>query len=194
MFIGDFEKAAPWQESSVRGCKRFLDRVWALHQKAVKGEVRRETESILHKTIKKVSDDIENLKFNTAIAALMTILNEFEAKGAPTDEELRVFLLLLDPFAPHICEEMWADLGFDGMVCEQKWPVYDEKKTVETTVEIAVQVNGKVRGRMMIDTAQDEASILAAAKELDSVKPFTEGKQVVKEMYIKGRLVNIVVK
>ncbi len=194
MFIGDFEKAAPWQESSVRGCKRFLDRTWALSEKTVKGKIRPEMECIINKTIKKVSEDIESLKFNTAIAAMMALLNEFESKGGVTGEEFGVFIKLLNPFAPHITEELWEKGGFGGTMTEQAWPIFDESKCVEQTVEIAIQINGKVRARISLaaNVSSDEA--IAAAKAAPSCTEYLDGKQVVKEIYVPGRLVNIVVK
>ncbi|MBE6754806.1 MAG: leucine--tRNA ligase, partial [Ruminococcaceae bacterium] len=194
MFIGDFEKAAPWQESSVRGCKRFLDRSWALFEKMQKGEIRTEMMSKLHKTIRKVTDDIENLKFNTAIAALMALLNELEGAGFVTSEEYRIYLMLLNPFAPHITEELWESCGFDGMICEQSWPKYDESKCVDATVEIAVQICGKIRARITVENGISSEDAIAAAKAEPTVAALLEGKQIIKELYVPGRLVNIVAK
>ncbi|MBQ9993383.1 MAG: class I tRNA ligase family protein, partial [Clostridia bacterium] len=192
MFIGDFEKAAPWQESSVRGCKRFLDRTWALFDKMTKGGIRADMEGSIHKTIRKVSEDIENLKFNTGIAALMALINEFEASGSITSEEYRIFLMLLNPFAPHITEELWEKCGFGGIICEQQWPKYDESKCIDATIEIAVQINGKVRTRITV--AADIAAPDAIAQAKEECAAIVEGKQIVKEIYVPGRLVNIVVK
>ncbi|MBP3414703.1 MAG: leucine--tRNA ligase [Clostridia bacterium] len=194
MFIGDFEKAAPWSSSSIKGCKRFLDRTWALREKLVPGKVRDELENIVHKTIKKVTEDIEGLKFNTAIAAMMALINEFEAKGSVTSDEYRIFLMLLNPFAPHITEELWEQCAFGGAVTDQKWPEFDEAKCVESTVEIAVQINGKIRTRLSVaaDISKDDA--IAAAKADEACAPMIEGKQIVKEIYVPGRLINIVVK
>ncbi|MBE6764596.1 MAG: leucine--tRNA ligase [Ruminococcaceae bacterium] len=194
MFIGDFEKAAPWSSSSIKGCKRFLDRTWALQDKLIPGDIRPEFESSIHKTIKKVGDDIDSLKFNTAIAAMMGLLNEFEAKGDITREELRMFLLMLNPFAPHITEEMWEKCGFEKMVTEQEWPQYDESKCVDATIEIAVQINGKIKTRLQVAADISQADAIAAAKADAACAALIEGKQIVKEIYVPGRLVNIVVK
>jgi len=195
MFIGDFEKAAPWQESSVRGCKRFLDRTWALFAKLTKGdEIRPELESTFHKTIKKVSEDIDNLKFNTAIAALMALINDIEASGSINRAEFKIFMKLLNPFAPHITEELWRKAHCGKIIAEQKWPEYDESKCVEATVEIAVQINGKIRARLTVAADIAAADAIAAAKADAGCVAHIEGKQIVKEIYVPGRLVNIVVK
>ena len=196
MFIGDFEKAAPWQESSVRGCKRFLDRTWALYGKLTKGDaIRPELEVSFHKTIKKVSEDIDNLKFNTAIAALMALINDIEASGSINRAEYKIFLKLLNPFAPHITEELWrmASCG-NKIIALQKWPEYDESKCVESTVEIAVQINGKIRARLTVAADIAAPDAIAAAKADANCVAYIEGKQIVKEIYVPGRLVNIVVK
>ena len=195
MFIGDFEKAAPWSESSIKGCKRFLDRIWDLQDVLTAQEsYSKELEGLMHKTIKKVTEDIENLKFNTAIAAMMSLLNEIAAKKSITRGEMKTLLLLLNPFAPHITEEIWQAQNFGGMLNEQKWPEYDESKCVENTVEIAVQVNGKLKARVTIaaDATKDEA--IEAAKTQDNAKAAMEGKTIVKEIYVPGKIVNIVVK
>ncbi len=195
MFIGDFEKAAPWSESSIKGCKRFLDRIWDLQEVLTTEEgYSRELESSMHKTIKKVTEDIETLKFNTAIAAMMSLLNEIAAKKSITRGEMKTLMLLLNPFAPHITEEIWQAQGFGGMLNEQKWPEYDASKCVENTVEIAVQVNGKLKARITIsvDTSKEEA--IAQAKEQNNVKASLEGKNLVKEIYVPGKIVNLVVK
>ena len=194
MFIGDFEKAAPWQESSVRGCKRFLDRTWNLQDKVQKVRMRPEMAASIHKTIKKVTDDIENLKFNTAIAALMALLNEFEAQPFITKDEYKTFLLLLNPFAPHITEELWEVIGCDKMICQQKWPKFDASKCVEATIEIPVQVNGKLRATIKVAADAQAAEIIAKAKAEDAVKSFTDGKNIIKEIYVPGKIVNIVAK
>ena len=194
MFIGDFEKAAPWNPSSVRGCKRFLDRVWGLMDLCRDGEVRKEVENSLHKTIRKVTEDIENLKMNTAIAALMSLFNEIFATGFITREELRVFLLLLNPFAPHITEEMWQQMAFGGMLNEAKWPVFDPEKCKDSTVEIAVQILGKVRAKLNIAPNEEKEKVLSEAKELPAVKALLEGKTIVKEIYVPGKLVNLVIR
>ena len=194
MFMGDFEKAAPWSANSIKGCKRFLDRTFNLQEKAIDGGIRPEFESMVHKTIKKVTEDIETLKFNTAIAQLMTWLNDVEKCGSITKEEYKVFLMLLDPFAPHICEEIWETMGFGGMIVEQKWPEYDEAKCVDETVEIAVQITGKVRARINISADATSEQAIAAAKADPTIAGLLEGKNIVKEIYVPGRLVNIVAK
>jgi len=195
VFIGDFEKAAPWNSSSIRGCKRFTDRVWALQDICLADEgYRPEFETEMHKTIKKVTHDIDALKGNTAIAAMMSLLNRFYDSGAVTSGEYKTLLLLLNPFAPHLTEEIWEKMNFGGAVTDQTWPIYDEAKCVEDTVEIAVQVNGKLRSKLMVaaDISQEDA--LALAKADEKVKQFIQDKTPVKEIYIKGKLVNIVVR
>ena len=195
MFIGDFEKAAPWSQSSIKGSKRFLDKVFALSECVIEGDsYRSEIETDFHKTIKKVTEDIESLKMNTAIAALMTLLNSITATGKITRKELKDYIVLLNPFAPHITEEIWQLAGFEGMLNETSWPKYDESKCVENRIEIAVQINGKVRARIEIspDTGNDDA--LALAKAQPAVAEAINGKTVVKEFYVPGRIVNIVVK
>ena len=194
MFMGDFEKAAPWSPSSIKGCKRFLDRTFNLQEKVVDGGVRPEFESMIHKTIKKVTEDIETLKFNTAIAQLMTWLNDVEKCGSITKEEYKIYLMLLDPFAPHICEEIWENMGFGDMIVRQQWPQYDEAKCVDETVEIAVQITGKVRARINIPADATSEEAIAAAKADATVAGLLEGKNIVKEIYVPGRLVNIVAK
>ncbi|MBQ3378534.1 MAG: leucine--tRNA ligase [Clostridia bacterium] len=195
MFMGDFEKAAPWSSQSIRGCKRFLDRVFGLYEMLSNEEgYSAELESVMHKAIKKVSNDIEILKFNTAIAALMSLLNDIYAKKKITRGEMRTFLTLLNPFAPHITEELWSMAGFEGMIAEQSWPEFDEQKTVDESIEIAVQVNGKLRGtiKLPIDSTQENA--LALAYQNEAVKTAVEGKKIVKEIYVKNKIVNIVAK
>ena len=195
MFIGDFEKAAPWNINSLRGCRRFLDRYWNLQEILTEGGLRPEMETVFHKTIKKVTEDIESLKFNTAIAALMALLNDIADKGSITKEELKIFTLLLNPFAPHITEEVWAAnaLG-EGLVSVAQWPAYDEAKCKDATVEIVVQVNGKLRARMQVaaDISKDDA--IAAAKADAKIAAEIDGKRIVKEIYVPGKLVNIVAK
>lgn len=194
MFIGDFEKAAPWQEEGIKGCKRFLDRVWGLGELVTEGDnYRRELESEIHRTIKKVSEDIEGLKFNTAIAALMSLLNRFYSLGAVTKGELKTFLILLNPFAPHITEEMYSDV-IGGIASEQSWCKYDEALCVEDAVEVAVQINGKVKARMSVAAELDKDALVQAALENGEVKKLIEGKQIVKSIGVPGKLVNIVVK
>ena len=194
MFMGDYTSATPWSEDTVKGCKRFLDRVAALTDIATATEENPEIESKVHKTIKKVSEDIESMKFNTAIAAMMTLINDFGKAGAITKTDLLNFIKLLNPFAPHLAEEMWAELGQEGFSATAEWPAWDEEKTKDATVEIGVQVNGKVRGTIRIpaDCGRDEA--LAAGKADLNVQKFIEGKTVGKGVYVPGRILNIVVK
>ncbi len=195
MFIGDFEKSAPWNTSSIKGCKRFLERIWGLQDILADGEgYSKELETSFHKTIKKVSEDIEEMKFNTAIAAMMSLLNEITDKGSITRGEFKTFLLLLNPFAPHIAEELWEVCGFGGMITDQKWPSYDEAKCKDASVEIAVQVNGKVKARVVIPADCSNQDAIAAAKANESIAAATAGKTVVKEICVPGKLVNIVVK
>lgn len=196
MFIGDFEKAAPWSAAGIRGCRRFVERYWNLQDILVKdGGIRASLETPFHKTIKKVGEDIENLKFNTAIAALMSLINDIYDSGSITPEELKVFTILLNPFAPHVTEEVWSlnKLG-EEMVCQQQWPAYDENKCKDETIEIVVQVNGKVRGKLSMpaDVAKDAA--VAAAKADEKICAAIGGKTILKEIYVPGKLVNLVVK
>jgi len=194
MFIGDFEKAAPWNSASIKGCKRFLDRVWALTESCKEGGVRPEVEVMFHKTIRKVTEDIEGLKMNTAIAALMTLLNDVAATGSITKEEIRIFIMLLNPFAPHLTEEMWQVLGFEGMLNEAQWPQFDPAKCVDATVEIAIQICGKVRAKMNIAVNAKAEDVIAQAKSGGAIAAQLEGKKIVKEIYVPGKLVNIVAK
>ena len=194
MFMGDFEKAAPWSPNSIKGCKRFLDRTFNLQEKVIDGGIRPEFESMIHKSIKKITEDIETLKFNTAVAQLMTWLNDVEKFGSITKEEYKIYLMLLDPFAPHICEEIWESMGFGGMIVDQQWPKYDEAKCVDETVEIAVQITGKVRARINIPADATQEQAIEAAKADPTIAGLLEGKNVVKEIYVPGRLVNIVAK
>lgn len=194
MFVGDFEKAAPWQENGIKGCKRFLERIWNMAENLKDGDGYSEKlRSSMHKTVKKVSEDIETLKFNTAIAAMMGLLNEADEAGGFNRGEFRTLLILLDPFAPHIAEELFERLGF-GILNEQKWAEYDEKLTVDSTVELAVQVNGKVKARFNapVDSGKDE--LIAMALALPEIKALTDGKTIVKQIAVPGKLVNIVVK
>ena len=196
MFIGDFEKAAPWSNAGIKGCRRFIERYWNLQSILVDGEaIRPEMENSFHKAIKKVSYDIENLKFNTAIAALMALMNVIAEKGSINKAELSVFTMLLNPFAPHVTEEVWSEMKLgEGMVTEQIWPKYDESKCKDDVIEIVVQVNGKVRTRLYVaaDIQKDDA--IALAKAEDRIAAEINGKTVVKEIYVPGKLVNIVVK
>lgn len=195
VFIGDFEKAAPWNTNGIKGCLRFLERVWSLQEILVDGEeYRTDTETLMHQSIKKVGEDIERLKGNTAVAQLMTLINKFFDLGQVNKAELATFLILLNPFAPHIAEEIWENVGLSGRITDQTWPEFEESKTIENEIEIAVQVNGKVRDKLVIarDLVKDE--VIARAKELEGVQSYLEGKTIVKEIYVPQRLVNIVVK
>ena len=195
LFMGDYEKAAPWSKSSVKGCKRFIDRVWALQDILTEGdEYSKELESAFHKTIKKVSEDIEGMKFNTAIAALMTLLNDIYNKGAINNAELKTFVTLLNPFAPHVTEEIWAAQNYGGMLANGHWVDYDEAKCIDDEIEIVAQINGKVRAKLMIPADIDSAEAIELAKKDPAIAAAIDGKTVVKELYVKGRLVNIVVK
>ena len=195
MFVGDFEKAAPWQENGIKGCKRFLDRVWALQDKVVPGdEYSDKLRASMHKTIKKVSEDIETLKFNTAIATMMGLLNEIDAAGSLTRADYRTLLILLNPFAPHITEELYQVMGYEGVLNEQKWVEYDEKLCVEDSVEIVVQVNGKVKARFNAPVNCDKEELEKLALDLPEVKALTDGKTIVKKIAVPNKLVNIVVK
>ncbi len=193
MFIGDFEKAAPWNSDSIKGCKRFLERFWNLQDIVVDGDAySSELEALMHKTIKKVTEDIDNLKCNTAIAAMMTLINKIYEKGSITKAELKTLTVLLNPFAPHITEEMWELMQFGGMVNEAQWPVYDEAKTVENSVEIVLQIMGKVRSRITIPVDMPKEKVLALAKADEKIAAAIEGKTIKKEIYVPGKLVNIV--
>ncbi|MBR3588006.1 MAG: leucine--tRNA ligase [Clostridia bacterium] len=195
LFMGDYEKAAPWSEDSVRGCKRFIDRVWNLQTILADGdEYSEKLEVAFNKTIKKVSSDIEALKYNTAIAALMTLLNDIYDAGSVTKKELSTFISLLNPFAPHITEELNEVLGNKELLAVSEWPSYDEAKCVDATIEIVVQINGKVRTKMNIPAEISNEDAIALAKEDERIKEAIDGKTIVKELYVKGRLVNIVVK
>ena len=195
LFMGDYEKAAPWSKESVRGCKRFIDRVWGLQELLTEGEgYSQKLEAAFHRTIKKVTEDIENLKYNTAIAALMTLLNAIYDAGSVTRAELETFIGLLNPIAPHVTEEINERLGNAELLAVSPWPTFDEAKCVENEIEIAVQVNGKVRGKIVIPADADSDAAIAAAKQASGVIPFLEGKTLVKELYVKGRLVNLVVR
>ena len=195
LFMGDYEKAAPWSESSVKGCKRFIDRAWNLLEIVTdEEEYSKKLESSFHKAIKKVSEDIENMKFNTAIATLMTLLNEIYEVGSITKGELKTFVKLLDPFAPHVAEEVWEQLGGEGLLAVAQWPEFDEAKTVDATIEVPVQICGKLRATITIakDSTADEA--IAAAKADAKVQEFLDGKNIIKEIYVPGKIINIVAK
>jgi len=195
MFIGDFEKSAPWNSASIKGCRRFLDRVWNLQEMLVNsGGYLKEREGELHRAIRKVSNDIEHLKHNTAIAALMSLLNVIYDSGKVTTGELKAILLLLSPFAPHISEEIWELQGFGGTINNQAWPAWDEAKCQALEAEILVQVNGKGKARLMMAMHLSRDEALSLAKAQPEVAPLLEGKALVKELYVPGRLINLVVK
>ncbi|MEG1432649.1 leucine--tRNA ligase [Eubacterium sp.] len=195
MFIGDYEKAAPWSENGTKGCRRFLERVWKLQEILVDGEEYSPAlETAMHKTIKKVDGDYEEMKYNTAIAALMSLLNDFNKEGQVTKAEFRTYLQLLYPVAPHMTEELWEMAGFEGYLHASQWPVYDEAKTVDAVIEMAVQINGKVRGKITLPVAADAQEAKAIALANENIQNYVEGKTIVKEIYIPGKIFNIVVK
>ena len=196
MFIGDFEKAAPWSTHGIKGCRRFIERYWNLQDILCEGDgIREELERPFNKAIKKVGEDIENLKFNTAIAALMSLINDIAAVGSITRGELKIFTTLLNVFAPHVCEEVWAvqKLGL-GMVCQQPWPVYDESKCADETVEMAVQINGKVRARIVVAADVTKDSALSQARANSRIQDELSGKKVVREIFVPRKLINFVVR
>ena len=193
MFIGDFEKPAPWSDDSVKGCKRFLERVYNMTEMLIDGdECRPDMASKIHKTIKKVNDDIESMKFNTAIAALMTLINDIYAKGSVNKAELSIFIRLLCPIAPHICEEMWEKIGGEGFASMADWPKFDADKLVDDTIELPIQIQGKMRGKIIVPVDCDEADAVELAKK--EVADKIEGKTIVKVIYIKNKILNIIVK
>ena len=194
MFIGDFEKSAPWNPQSIKGCRRFIERYWNLQDILTDDDnLRPELESSFHKTIKKVGYDIENIKFNTAIAALMALINDITATGSITKKELEIFTVLLNPFAPHVTEEVWqqSKLG-EGIVAQAQWPSYDEAKCKDDTIEIVVQVNGRVKAKLTVEADIDKNAALAQAKSNEKIAPLIDGKNIIKEIYVPGKLVNIV--
>ncbi len=196
MFIGDFEQAAVWSDNAVKGCKRFLDKVWNLAEGCSDSlEQTQANAAGLHKCIKKVADDIESMKFNTAIAAMMTLVGEFQKNGC-SKGDMKALLVLLSPFAPHIAEELWEMLGFagEGFACQQPWPAYDESKTVASQITLAVQVGGKLRGNITVAADADNDTIVHAALADEKVRRFTDGMALVKSIVVPGRLVNLIVK
>ena len=202
MFIGDFEKTAPWSSNAVKGCKRFLDRVWNLAENRLKElesgsaesyKLSPANETAVHRTIKKVGADIENLKFNTAIAALMALVNDFYA-NAPARGDIKILLTLLSPFAPHIAEELWEKQGFDGYAATQPWPEYDESKTVDDTLEIAVQIGGKLKGTVFVPLDADDDIIKTAAVTDEKISRLIEGKEIIRTIVVKNKLINMIVK
>ena len=196
MFIGDFEKAAPWSSASIKGCKRFLERIWGLGENVIDGDGYRDfMVGEMNRTIKKVTEDIDEMKFNTAIAALMALINVIAEKGGKvTRDELKTILLLVSPFAPHLAEEMWEMFAFGGTINDQSWPKFDAAKCVDNEVEIVVQVNGKIRARMSVGIDDVQDAVIEKAKNNEKVAAEISGKTVVKELYVRGKLVNIVVK
>ncbi len=195
MFIGAFDLSAAWSMEGVKGCRRFLDRVWKLQDMMIEGDgYRSEMETKIHQTVKKVSNDFEGLKFNTAIAAMMALVNDFYKANSITKDEYATLILLLNPVAPHMTEELWEMYFGNGRAYQQKWPEYDEAKTVESTVEIAVQINGKVKATLMVGLDEDEASVKEKAHVIPVIAELTAGKNIVKEIYVKGRILNIVAK
>ena len=194
MFIGDFEKAAAWSDNAVKGCKRFLDRIWNLADQATDADAYgKDNEAAIHKTIKKVSDDIENMKFNTAIAALMSLTNQFYDKGV-NKAEFKTMLQLLSPFAPHMADELWERFGFEGMACTSSWPVYDESKTVASEVTIAVQVGGKLKTTVTIPTDSEQDAVLAVVTADSKIQKLMEGKDLVKVIHVPNKLMNLILK
>jgi leucyl-tRNA synthetase len=194
MFIGDFEKAAPWSSKAVKGCRRFLDRVWNLAESCTDSlEYTPASERAVHKAIRKVAEDIEGMKFNTAIAALMALCNDFYANGASRGD-MKALLLMLSPFAPHIAEELWETLGFQGLACRQNWPDYDESKTVENVIQMAVQVNGKLKGTVAVPLDSDEHTVVAAALAEPKVAKIAEEMELVKTILVKNKLINLILK
>ena len=195
MFIGDFEKAAAWSDNGVKGCKRFLDRVWnlATDKEHTGDEYSKANEAAVHKAIKKVSEDIEAMKFNTAIAALMSLVNDFYQNGASRGD-MKALLLMLSPFAPHMCEELWEMAGYGGQVCLQPWPAYDESKTIAATTQMAVQVGGKLKANIIVPTGSDDETVVAAALAEPKIAKLAEGMQLAKSIVVKGRLVNLIFK
>ena len=194
LFMGDYTSAAPWSEASVRGCKRFLERVADLPDIVSGSGHTPELESAFHKTIRKVSSDIEDMKFNTAIASLMSLINSINECGKLTTDELKIFIKLLCPFAPHLCEEIWSGLGENTLLSLSGWPEYDESKTVDSTVEIAIQICGKFKGTVVLPASANKDEVIAAVKSNARVSELIEGKTIIKEIYVPGKLVNIVVK
>ncbi len=195
MFIGDFEKAAPWQTNGVKGCRRFVERVWKL-QELVNGEqgYSKELLHAMHRTVKKVSYDYENLKGNTAIAALMELLNEMYQKGSVTADEFKTFLILLNPAAPHVTEELWQTMGYEGYVFEQKWPTYEEALTVESEIQLAIQFCGRTKGTVSVPKDATQEDVKAAVMADPRLASQLEGKTVIKEIFVPGRIYNLVIK
>ena len=195
MFLGDFEKAAPWQANAVKGCKRFLDRIWNLAEERVDGseDYSAANEADVHRAIRKVGDDIEAMKFNTAIAALMALVNRYY-ESKPSRGDIKALLTLVSPFAPHIADELWEIQGFDGLASVAPWPDYDEAKTVEAEKEIVVQVGGKLKTTVKVPADADDDALVAAATADEKIMRLMEGKTLVRTIVVKGRLVNLILK
>ena len=195
MFLGDFEKAAPWSSDAVKGCKRFLDRIWNMAEKRIGGgeDYSAANEAAVHRTIKKVGDDIDSMKFNTAIAALMTLVNQFSS-CAPSRGDIKALLALLSPFAPHIAEELWELQDFKGYACQAKWPAYDESKTAELEKEIAIQINGKLKSTAVVPADADEETVKKIVMEDAKIRQLTVEMQIVRVIVVKNKLVNLVVR
>lgn len=195
MFMGAFDQAAPWSTQGAKGCFKFLDRVWNMKEFLVDGnEYSKELESIMHKMIKKISDDYEKMKFNTAIATAMSFVNEVYKIGKVNKAEFKTFLILLNPIAPHITEELWENSGFEAEISSQKWPTYDEAKTIDNEIEIPVQVNGKLRGKVVVDKEATQQEVAQKVKESEEIQKFIADKEIVKEIYVSGRMYTVVVK
>ena len=195
MFIGDFEKSVPWSENGVKGCRKFLERVWNLQFNVDENyNSTKDIDNLVHKTIKKVSEDFETLKFNTGIAQLMTLLNEFNAVGKVSKEDFRKFLILLNPVAPHITEEIWSRIGYDKHIYDSSWPAYDINKTVDEEINLPVQINGKLKGNIKINIDEDEDSIFEKINNDESINKFFIDKTIVKKIYVNGKIFNVVIK
>ena len=194
MFIGPFDQAAPWSMDSIRGCAKFLDRVWALQDLLVPGdEYSKDFESMMHKSIKKVSEDIEEMKFNTSVATFMTMVNEFYKAKKINHAEFKTFLQLLNPFAPHITEELFSKMS-NSTIAESSWPTYDESKTIDSTFELPIQINGKLKKTMQIELNLPQEEVKKLVMDNKSVQTLLEGKTIIKEIYVKNKIYNIVVK
>ena len=195
MFIGAFDQATPWSQQGLKGCYKFLERVWNLQSIVTPEEgYSQDLEKSVHKTIKKVGEDYERMKFNTAIAAMMSLVNEFTKKGSVTKGEYMTLITLLNPVAPHMTEELWEMYGGEGLLSLHAWPEYDEAKTVDDEIEIVIQINGKIRDKMMVPADIDRDGLTKLATDSDKIKSLTEGKNIVKVIAVPGKLVNIVVK
>ena len=194
MFMGPFDQTAAWSMESIRGCGKFLERVWNLQEILVDGdEYSSEFEKMMHQAIKKVTNDIEDMKFNTCVSTFMTILNEFTKLRKINKAELSTFVQLLNPFAPHITEEMWKRLGHNESIAYEKWPEYDEAKTVEDTINLPIQINGKLRANVTINKDEDQESIKEKIYQNEKIQEYTKGKEIKKEIYVKNKIYNIVI-